>query len=118
MADNDIQKMVDGWEDRLRNANAENARLLEQMEEANEVMKLAIVALKERVQEVDLLKRERDDYKALAERRKKALEWYGNRAESLIDFIKKPDSYLLAIYTELSLDGGKRARAAIEEEEK
>lgn len=55
---------------------------------------------------------------ALAERRKSALEWYENRAKALVDFIKKPDSYLLAIYTELSLDGGQRARAAIEEEKK
>ncbi len=44
-----------------------------QLEEADEVVVLAVAALKERVQEVVLLKRERDDYKALAERRKEAL---------------------------------------------
>ena len=52
---------------------AENARLQEQVKEADEVVVLAVAALHERVREVDLLKRERDDYKALAERRKGVL---------------------------------------------
>ena len=45
------------------------ARLQEQVKEADEVVVLAIAALNERVREVCLLKDERDDYKALAERR-------------------------------------------------
>ena len=55
-------------------AQAENARLQEQVKEADEVMGLAIAALNERVQEVDLLKRERDDYKARDKLRGEALE--------------------------------------------
>ena len=47
---------------------AENARLQERVEEADEVVGRAIVALKERVRGADLLKRERDDYRALLER--------------------------------------------------
>ena len=64
--------------DRLRvllvEARAENARLQERVKEANEVMGLANAALNERCREVDLLKRERDEARVLAERRKKALK--------------------------------------------
>ncbi len=52
----------------LGQSEAENARLQEQAKEADEVIRLAVVALKEGIREVALLKRERDDYKALAER--------------------------------------------------
>ena len=55
-------------------AQAENARLQARVEETDEVMGLAIAALNERIREVGLLKRERDDYKALAGRRKEALD--------------------------------------------
>jgi len=58
----------------IADLRAENARLQEQMKEADEVVVLAVAALHERVQEVDLLKRERDDYKALAELRGEALD--------------------------------------------
>ena len=58
----------EGWQQ----CQIENARLQEQVKEADEVVVLAVAALKERVQEVDLLKRERDDYKALAECQKEA----------------------------------------------
>ena len=57
--------------ERLR---TENARLQEQVEEADEVVVLVVAALNERVQEVALLKRERDDYKALGERHWRALQ--------------------------------------------
>ena len=69
---------------------AENARLQEQVKEANEVMGLAIAALNERVREVDLLKRERGDYKALAERRGEALDAWGRYSLS-----SKPSKELL-----------------------
>lgn len=43
-----------------------------------------------------------------------ALEWYGERAKALTEFKKQPPMYPVAIFTELSLDGGRRARAALE----
>jgi len=51
----------------------ERDALQAKVKEADEVMGLAVVAFKERVREVALLKRERDNYKVLAERRKEAL---------------------------------------------
>ena len=70
-----IAKALEGARPKPRaDLEAENARLQEQVKEANEVMGLAIAALNERVQEVDLLKRERDDYKAQSEQRREALE--------------------------------------------
>ena len=62
-----------GFIDEVQELRAENARLQEQVKEADEVVVLTDAALHERVREVDLLKRERDDYKALAERRKGVL---------------------------------------------
>ena len=81
--------------DRLRvhvdELQAENARLQTRVEEADEVMGLAVAALNERVQEVDLLKRERDDYKALAKRLNEALDAWVRYSLS-----SKPSKELLA----------------------
>ncbi|KKL70014.1 hypothetical protein LCGC14_2109110 [marine sediment metagenome] len=93
------------------------ARLQEQVKEADEVMGLAIAALNERVQEVDLLKRERDDYKAQSEQRREALEECQRLA---IERIETADAAVKKdLYAADALMGiAKTARAAIEEEEK
>ena len=92
----------------IADLRAENARLQEQVKETDEVMGLAIEALNERVREVDLLKRERDDYKALAERHWRALhKWRmggGHLHGAVVDTDKCPACLEFA--------------AAIEEEEK
>ena len=51
--------------------------------------------------------------KAEVERLRAALVWYQERATSLADPKKQTANYLEAIYVELSLDGGRRACAAL-----
>lgn len=47
------------------------------------------------------------------ERLANAVKWYGERAQALTKCKDKGTHYLEAIYVELSLDGGNRAREAL-----